>query len=34
MATGGLEAAVGPLAVTGLEEAVRATVEHFRARAA
>jgi nucleoside-diphosphate-sugar epimerase len=30
MTVGGLEAAVGPVAVTALEDAVRATVEHFR----
>jgi hypothetical protein len=30
MTVGGLEAAVGAVAVTALEDAVRATVEHFR----
>jgi nucleoside-diphosphate-sugar epimerase len=34
MAVGGLEAAVGTVPVTPLEDAVRATVEHFRSRRA
>jgi hypothetical protein len=34
MAVGGLEAAVGTVPVTPLENAVRATVEHFRSRRA